>query len=56
MMLAFELQERGFTLTSDDETLIVTPYQKLTPQDCRSIKRWKRHLLALLDYRAPEIG
>jgi hypothetical protein len=29
----FELEERGFKLTQDGETLVVQPYQKLTRQD-----------------------
>ena len=56
LLLVFDLQERGFTLTPEDgETLVVQPYNKLTRTDCEQIRRWKRHVLALLSYEAPEV-
>jgi hypothetical protein len=48
--LALDLEARGFTLEQDGDTLIVQPYQRLTPGDCMQIRRWKYHLLAVLDY------
>jgi hypothetical protein len=51
IMLALNLEERGFELRRDGEdTLVIQPHQQLTTDDCRQIRRWKRHLLALLDY------
>jgi hypothetical protein len=52
--LALKLEERGFLLSREgEETLVVHPPERLTEEDCRSIRRWKWHLLALLDYRSP---
>ena len=53
LLLVFRLQERGFSLTPDGDALIVQPYERLTRTDCDQIRRWKRHLLALLNYEAP---
>ena len=53
LMLVFELQERGFTLTPDGEALVVQPSSRLTRVDCDRIRRWKHHVLALLNYEAP---
>lgn len=49
-LLMFELEERGFSLNRDDDVLVVQPHQRLTADDCERILRWKRHLLALVDY------
>ena len=54
LLLIFRLQERGFSLTPDGDTLVVQPYQQLTREDCNQIRRWKAHLMALLRYEAPE--
>jgi len=57
MMLALELEERGFTLTREsDDVLNVQPYQRLTSEDCDRIRRWKRHLLAIAEYEAREVA
>src|SRR4051794_28994683 len=51
LQLMFDLQERGFRLQADgDNALIVQPAQLLTGEDRRQIRRWKLHVLALLDY------
>ena len=56
ILLALELEERGFTLTRmDDNVLSVQPHQRLTPDDRGRIRQWKHHLLAVVDYVAPEI-
>jgi hypothetical protein len=55
IMLALELEERGFRMTREgDDTLSVQPYERLTREDCTRIRRWKYYLLALLDYTPPE--
>lgn len=54
LRLLFELEARGFTLTPDGDSLIIRPYSKLTPDDRARITQWKWHVLALVDYRAPE--
>jgi hypothetical protein len=54
LLLLFMLQERGFVLTAGGNVLVVKPFQKLTADDCVAIRRWKLHLLSLLEYEAPE--
>lgn len=57
MLLVFDLQDRGFTLTAEgDEFLRVQPHDRLTRVDCEQIRRWKRHILALLSYDAPRVA
>jgi hypothetical protein len=54
-LLAFELEDRGFKLSRDGDVLVVQPHERLTRDDCSRIRRWKLHLLALLDYTPPEV-
>jgi hypothetical protein len=55
ILLAMELEDRGFSLTKEEpDTLSVQPYQRLTREDCTRIRRWKAHLLALVSYVPPE--
>ena len=54
-LLAFELEDRGFTLSRNGDVLVVQPHERLTRDDCSRIRRWKLHLLALLDYTPPEV-
>ena len=42
-LLMFELEERGFSLSRDDDVLVVRPHKSLTADDCERIRRWKRH-------------
>jgi len=49
-LLVFELENEGFSLRRDGDVLVVSPSQKLTPDLCARIRRWKFHVLALLDY------
>lgn len=49
-LLLLDLEDRSFTLTPDGDTLVVQPSVRLTPEDRDAIRRWKWHLLALLDY------
>jgi len=45
-----QLADRGFSLAkADATTLMVTPINKLTATDAASIRRWKWHLLMLID-------
>ncbi|HEY1307299.1 MAG TPA: hypothetical protein VGF24_27275 [Vicinamibacterales bacterium] len=55
-LLMFELEDRGFCLNRDGDVLVVEPHQRLTADDCGRIRRWKRHILALLDYEPPPIA
>ncbi len=51
-VLILALEARGFTVTRDDDTLVVEPAERLTDEDCLVITRWKWHLLILVDYVA----
>jgi hypothetical protein len=51
-LLLLDLEARGFAVVRDGDTLIVRPPNRLTREDCASIRRWKWHLLMLLDYDA----
>ena len=52
--LALELESRGFSFGQDGEgMLVVRAHECLTDDDRRRIRRWKWHLLALVDYQAP---
>jgi hypothetical protein len=53
LVLTLDLQARGFELTPDGSDLIVRPFSKLTAEDCRLLRRWKSHILAVLAYEAP---
>ena len=53
--LLFSLLDRGFSLTPDQDALVVRPAQRLTVEDHAQITRWKPHLLALLAYEPPEM-
>jgi len=51
LQLAWSLEARGATLEVEGEdTLVVEPGGGLTDADCAAIRRWKRHLLALVRY------
>jgi hypothetical protein len=49
-ILMLGLEDRGFVVTREGDTLIVQPGVRLTPDDRTTIRRWKQHLLALLHY------
>src|SRR5262245_24030698 len=51
ILLALELEERGFQITRDGSDLVVQPRRLLTLDDCCCIRRWKSHLLALVTHR-----
>jgi hypothetical protein len=55
-ILTLQLEERGFTLTPDGDDIIVRPFSQLTPEDCRQLRRWKRHVLAVLSYEPPRVS
>ena len=51
VLLLLDLEERGFKVERvEDDTLNVQPYQQLTDEDVAAIRKWKSHLLALVDY------
>ncbi len=54
LRLMFEMEDRGFTLTREGDVLVVTPSNPLTAEDAVRLRRWKFHILSLLDYEPPE--
>lgn len=49
LMLVIDLQMRGFQLTPcGDGDLEVRPFSRLSPEDCRQLKRWKLHVREIL--------
>jgi len=46
---------QGFQVTQDGDVLVVCPGTQLTEADCAAVRRWKLHLLALVNYQAPEV-
>lgn len=53
LLLTLDLQARGFTLTPDGSDILISPFSQLTSEDCRQIRRWKSHVIAILKYEAP---
>ena len=56
MLLALQLEERGVHMQRDGENVCVKPWSRVTEQERAELKRWKTHILALLDYQAPEVA
>jgi hypothetical protein len=55
--LALGLEKRGIPLDVDDAHQFVVPdHLALTDEDRAAIVRWKHHLGAAVEYRAPEIA
>jgi hypothetical protein len=55
LLLVFDLQARGFQLTPTDGDITIRPWSRLTAENTRQLRRWKQHVLAILDYEAPII-
>jgi hypothetical protein len=57
IMLAIDLEARGIPLrTEADHQFMVPDDPRLTPTDRAAIGRWRHHLGAIVEYRAPEIA
>jgi hypothetical protein len=56
MLLMLDLERRGFQFERDGDDIIVRPFSHLTEADRIGLRRWKPQVLALLDYRAPEVA
>jgi len=55
LTLALDLADRGMPLATDsDHQLIVPDDERLTPADRAAIARWRHHLGAIIEYRAPD--
>ena len=49
------VEARGIRLATDvDHQLVVPKDERLTADDLVNIQRWRAHLGAIVDYRAPE--
>ncbi len=48
--LLLDLESRGLTLSRDGDDLLISPPGRLTDDDRTALRRWKPHLLALVDY------
>jgi hypothetical protein len=48
-LLLLDLEARDFSIRRDGDDLIVAPRVRLTGADCAALRRWKAHLLALVD-------
>ena len=57
LQLALDLEERGIPLATDtDHQFIVPDDSRLTAADLAAIARWRHHLGAIVEYRAPEVA
>jgi hypothetical protein len=55
LRLALDLEARGIPLATDADHRFVVPKDgRLTADDLVNIQRWRGHLGAIVDYRAPE--
>jgi hypothetical protein len=55
LRLALDLEARGIPLATDaDHQFVVPKDERLTADDLVNIERWRAHLGAIVDYRAPE--
>jgi TubC N-terminal docking domain len=55
LRLALDLEARGIPLATDaDHQFVIPKDERLTADDLVNIQRWRAHLGAIVDYRAPE--
>src|ERR1700682_5692862 len=55
LRLALDLEARGIPLATDaDHRFVVPKGKRLTVEGLVNIQRWRAHLGAIVDYRAPE--
>src|SRR4051812_37931623 len=47
--LTLDLESRGFKLERADEDIAIRPASRLTDEDRAAIRRWKFHILAIVD-------
>jgi hypothetical protein len=55
VFLLFDLERRGFRLSRCGPDIAIRPFDQLTDADRRELRRWKDHVLSLLDYVPPEL-
>jgi hypothetical protein len=56
LQTVWSLERRGITLTvdGDGDTIVATPKASLTDEDRCRIRQWRAHVIAVLQYEAPE--
>lgn len=52
-LLALDLESRGVQMAVDGDQLVVSPRELVTEADIAQIRRWKSHLIAVVQYQAP---
>ena len=55
VVLAVDLEARGFRFILKAGSVTVTPAAKLTDDDKAQITRWRQHLAGVVAYRAPDV-
>lgn len=53
LRLLWDLEDRGFSFTLEDDRIIVRPGSALTADDEAAIRRWRPDVLTLLSYTPP---
>ena len=56
VLLLLDLEDRGFQVNRNSGDIAIRPFSRLTRADRDALNRWKRDVLTLLNYRAPEIA
>jgi hypothetical protein len=57
LALLLDLERRGFPLTPQgDDQISVRPFSQLTDEDKSGLRRWRRHIRALMAYQPPPNG
>jgi hypothetical protein len=52
LSLLLDLESRGFSIRRDGADMLIRPGQRLTNADRAALRRWKAHVLQLIDYCA----
>jgi hypothetical protein len=55
MLLLLDLEARDLQVSRAGDDLLVRPPGQLTDADRVALRRWKAHVLALVDYAPPEV-
>lgn len=55
MLLLLEMEARGLEVSRAGDDILVRPSGQLTDADRVALRRWKAHVLALVDYPSPEV-
>jgi len=50
LRLLWDLEQRGFRLSTDHGDIVIEPFDRLTPADCEALRHWKPQCVALLGY------